>query len=272
MPRKSPNVDLPKKQLGSGEIKLNIGELLQFMKTTQRNPRWIGFTCVDFRYKSAPPSTCSQGCWICSDQFVPMTARVDRLNGNNSVIAMHDNDTAASTIKDLIRTVEGDHAYIRTKIDTHGNAIPKRWQKKTGSEGKQIVLTAMPTIFASRHSDQECLFEHIEYFDRLMHGSIEKEIPKHPHVKRGEGPFLIPFLNAETLSEDKTRLLALMHYLAETHLSAWIAFDRDAIKDEFHSCSVSVAYNPHCVSINLPNANLATSCHGRKMQPIIGKY
>lgn len=202
---------------------------------------WQDCKCIDFPHQSsARPSTCPASCKTCSDQFVPSTSR------KNSVVykvEYHDDRQASSTIDELIRVANTDLAYIRAQIESNGDAIVKTWQGMQQADRVAILRIAMPDLFTNRHADLEVIFEEQRYLTEVLAGrALASEGPTHP-----ENSFFVPFLNKQFLSEDPTRLLALMHHRSHAHLSEWIPSDRERIQKYFHTPVLKNAYNPHCV-------------------------
>lgn len=205
-----------------------------------------GFAPEGFPYKSSPPPDCPLSCQPCHDQFVPLSARyIPKAVG----LSMHDDETAASVTKDLLQTIEDDYVYIRTRITAYGNHIAKRWLKMSTAERRKILLATMPNMLADRCTEVKFIFEDLNHASMAMDRNRSYPIPPLPLEGRVEDPFLVPFLDIKALSESKTRLLALLHHRAETDQRNWITFDREAIREEFHSGSLKTAWNPKCVSI-----------------------
>ena len=208
---------------------------------------WHGFSCDDFRHQSAPPPTCPESCTVCSDQFVPNSAR--RISDYYTV-EMHGDGKAASVIQHLTETAEANYSYIRNKVNTYGNTIAKFWREKSPKKRQQIMLEAMPDLPLKRHADLELIFAKHQATSDCINGRITTEAFIEQQQQRPEIPFLVPFLNAESLGEKPMRLLALIQYRAYAYLSDWISFDRETINVYFHANLLRTAYNPRCVVVH----------------------
>ena len=166
-------------------------------------------------------------------------------------VEMHSDEKANSVIKNHIVTAEADYSYIRNKIETHGNVIIKRWKKKSPKKRKQMLCDAMPNLPVQRHADIDLNFEKTNFVSDCLNGRMNHEkFDKHEQRLLLEEPYLLPFLDAESLSEDPKRLLALTHYRAHAHLSDWISFDKEIIQVYFHGGAIKAAYNPRCVIVH----------------------
>lgn len=209
-----------------------------------------GFSCETFPCGSATPPTCPETCTVCTEQFVPKGARDNPLSFER--VKIHDDDLASSIIQSFITATQSDYASIKSKIETHGNAIAKRWQKKSVEKRIQLLRSAVPDIPLKRHQDIEEVFAGVNYFVDSMNNRVSNEAYQKYQNKR-EDPYLAPFLNSESLSEDPMRLLALMHHRAHSHPSEWIAFDRELLQTYYDHGSLRCAYNPRCVVIHGQN-------------------
>ncbi|KAK3708896.1 hypothetical protein LTR37_011226 [Vermiconidia calcicola] len=121
---------------------------------------WIGFTTDHYPYVSAArPPTCPEGCETCSDQYVPDKARQ---YSDDFPLSMHDDDQAKTTIADLIASTEKNHAYVRAKIDSYGNGIAKRWQKKTTAQRAAMLKAARPNMCPDKLADAHTIHHFVQ--------------------------------------------------------------------------------------------------------------
>lgn len=203
---------------------------------------WHGFSCENFNFKSAQPPTCPEDCKLCCDQFVPTRSRQQ---SDQYPVAMHSDAKATEVIQTLIHTIENNYAYIKAKIDSHGNGIVNRWLKKTQAKREQLLLAAMPTLPTQKHSDMKLIFEAITLMSDFRNGRLHRDVLK--RRRHHEDTHLLSSLSTTSLSEDPMRMLALMHYRSQAKAGDWMHFDREAIQHQFHSGLLQTAYNPHCV-------------------------
>lgn len=209
-----------------------------------------GFRCLTFPYGAAAPSTCPDSCIPCTEQFVPTSLR------NNPIafqkVELHDDKMAASVIQSLVESTQSDYSFVRDKIQTHGNAIAKRWQKRSAEKREEILRNAVPDMPLDRNADIEQIFEGVNYLvDSMNNRASREEILKQQQTP--EEPFLAPCLNIESLREDPMRLLALMHHRSHAHSSEWISFDKEVIQIYFNTGKLRRAYNPQCVVVQGPH-------------------
>ena len=211
--------------------------------------KFKGFKCLRYKYEFATPPTCDDSCVVCTEQFVPTNARDSPLTLKR--VVLHSDQEATSIIQNLITTMQSDYLFVQSKIQTHGNAIAKRWQKKTCAKREQFLRNAVPDLALKRNEDIEGVFQAINDRIESMHNRVSKEALERQQNPSDE-PYLAPFLNIESLSEDPMRLLALLHHRAHAHPSEWISFDRGFIQTYFNQGHLQCAYNPRCVMIQGP--------------------
>ena len=211
--------------------------------------KWSGFARVDFPFQSAATApTCPDTCSTCSDQFLP---KFSRGLSDCFPMRMHDDEQAASLIADLIHSTKENHAYVRAKIDEYGNAISRRWKKKSVTKRTELLQTAKPNIYPKKRALIELMFETTDFANATSLGEnahLSHDEHRAEHWKHGE-TYLTPYLDAQSLSEEPLRLLAMMHYRSHTDQADWISFDREQCHIGFQTCHIQSAYNPHCVTV-----------------------
>lgn len=118
---------------------------------------WTGFACDQNPHTSAAsPPTCPQTCLTCRDQYLPQTYTI---NDNDWFLHFHDDNEAASTIRDLIDTTQENYAYVRKKIDHYGNAIVRAWTRLSTAQQKDLILQVKPSIHQGNHAEIDVMFK-----------------------------------------------------------------------------------------------------------------
>lgn len=157
------------------------------------NP-WKGFMSTDNPYSSsATPPTCSDSCWHCGEQYVPVKVR---MFPDLSPVIYHDDETAFIVIADLIADIESSLADAQRCIGAYGSVIAKRWLKWTPKRREELLRKTTLNLFPKNHADIEVLFE-------TMHRvrACVQTRPTSDRRREYEDVHLIPYLDLPSLVE-----------------------------------------------------------------------
>lgn len=193
----------------------------------------VGFGCKEYAHISAAtPPTCSGSCRNCSNQYLPL--QWQNLDGYSEQLT---DDEAREMIRQFTAKTRVDLAYIRESLSTYGNAIVKRWQKRNTEKRAALLRKAMPEIYKDKWLEARSC-------DGFRTYSVftSADVP-------ARKCWLLPYVNVEALSQDWTKILALMHARVTYEPADWIAHDIDCQQHGFDSAWLDVGYNPHCVVV-----------------------
>ncbi|KAK5123145.1 hypothetical protein LTR85_003343 [Meristemomyces frigidus] len=193
-----------------------------------------GFGCHSYPHVSAAtPPTCPEACRTCSTHYLPL-----QWQATDTYAQKYADEDAREIVHERVRTTEQNLAYVREKLEAYGNAILKRWQKRSVDKRARLLRKAMPSLcegkwFASRST-------------RIARACVNKDA-SYDAARRG---WLLQYLSVEELSKDCTKLLALMHVRTAYTPAQWIAFDVDSQQSAFNYSVLDLGYNPHCVTVS----------------------
>lgn len=159
-------------------------------------------------------------------------------------VELHTDEQAQAEIDDLICTINTNLTCVRELLEKYGDAMANRWKKRTPSDRKALLLRAKPNLYPRKHVDADITFG---LQKARMRAASDGRLPAGMSMFKSQDASLTPYLDILTLSEEPLKLLALLHYRAETSPSEWIVFDCRQMRTSFHIGRSDIAYNPHCV-------------------------
>jgi hypothetical protein len=178
---------------------------------------------------------------------------------------------ARQLVSSLVVDARQDLNFLRQILAEHADFITTRWKKK--SRGKRsIFLSENVDIFDKkfaaihllhmRSSPENCDFnaelmrslqgiddaKQKEWLSQALHGSrITKMIASY------QDTWLLPYLDSETLSEDPSLLLALLHHRTTYESEDWILFDDMNADLAERFGIITQTFNSHCVVVQGPD-------------------
>ena len=122
---------------------------------------------------------------------------------------------ASETIKRELWTHQMLREILRSIIDLHGTTLIKRWRRKTVQERYNFIRKQAPE---SCPQDHQVIREYLNFWDDTKIANWNKR-------PLGRTTGLAPYLNAERLSVDSSRLLSLIFFRQKYHGSEFAVFD-----------------------------------------------
>ena len=187
------------------------------------------FGCHEYPHISAAtPPTCPDSCRVCTIHYVAARWQTD-----DHYAFKYSDEAARHIVQRCVQETQQNLEYVRRTLMEHGNALLKRWQKRSADKRAALLRRAMPEM------QQHRFFE-----TRFTNGT-------RPSLQVDRKSWLLPYLSVETLSQDGTKLLALIHARSAYSPAHWIASDIDSLRAGFDLAELKVAYNPHCVVVTV---------------------
>ncbi|KAK3620418.1 hypothetical protein LTR56_017844 [Elasticomyces elasticus] len=190
------------------------------------------------RESAARVPECIKYCKICCGQYRSMSAQ-------NSIAPRkydgHCTDQEASdVIKGHITDITTKLTETQTLLHQHGDTIKKRFEKRTPQKRAELIRAAMPDMYPSKW------LEAYYVFDEHKEGDAGSQHRHLAGVSRRKC-WLLPYLNIETLSNEPTKLLVLLHLRATHTFEQFLPYDVERTKMAFEDYHVKTIYNPHAV-------------------------
>lgn len=185
------------------------------------------------------------------------------------------NDKQARVIiTEIVDGIKADLAFLRTTLTKHADFLVSRWKKK--SQGKRFsFLTEHTALFDKRWAAVH-LLERVGARDEDRKYSGERNLRKVRTRRTADGRFAIclglhtreslanteirdktlishhdswflPYLDAETLSEDPTLFFSSLHHRTSNEPERWMMFDNSNLVLAEHFSIIPNVFNPHCV-------------------------
>jgi hypothetical protein len=210
-----------------------------------------------FEVEEAPEIPFSCHCKTCWGQYFPASIYVtDR--------------EARQLASSLVVDTRQDLDFLRQILTNHADFLVTRWKKKSG-EKRSMFLSENVDVFDKRFAAIHLLHmrsspENCDFNDELM-GSLQgmtdlksKEwLSLALHDSRVskmtasyQDTWLLPYLDSETLSEDPSLLLALLHHRTTHEPEEWILFDDMNADLAERFGIIPQTFNSHCVVVQGP--------------------
>ena len=131
------------------------------------------------------------------------------------------------------RSINQYQACIRRIIYLHGDLIVKKWKKLRKNQRKDLLKQIQPSI----RPEQNVL---LELFVHLR----DKTMFEQRTFRRA---YLVQYINLETLSDDHTRLIRLLHYRSTSYPKDWVLFDNAQIQLVWHQGRIEEQRAEGCI-------------------------
>ncbi|KAI5273789.1 hypothetical protein E4T47_03003 [Aureobasidium subglaciale] len=229
-----------------------------------KNPPGSPFNCAEDGSGSGVYGL-SKECTVCSPQFFPASMGANDIQAGEFI----------STVAESIKT---DLAYLRDALSKHADLIVSRWKKK--SPAKRFTFLTTNTTLLDEKWAAVHLLDRVGVPDRRYKG--ERNVPKVRTVWTQEGnwqmnlemhtsqsikdadlrdktlashrdSWFLPYLDAQTLSEDPTLFLSMLHHRTTNDPEKWIMFDNAHIVLAEHFGIMSSIFNENCVVMQGPD-------------------
>lgn len=182
----------------------------------------------------ATPPTCLSDCTICFPQFRSLDQQLYFKNLYEEAI---NDETAQGKIDYLICDIGSNLEWIKKNVQQYGDALIKRWRRRTRDKRAALLTTALPDIYRSKWMPHTLLRE------------VERTKGGLNAVQRYRTNWLLKWVDLPTLSEDPSCLLALLHHRSHSDPSEWVPFDCQELQFPVIHSMLRTSYNPHCVDV-----------------------
>lgn len=161
----------------------------------------------------------------------------------------HESNDEASRLTQLAFE---DRQYLKHQCELNGNAILKRWRKKSPDERRALLLQVDPKMYPHQWCDAhfELDFHDTEwknYWDSLK-GQRDFEATKGKERRRYRNVCLAPYINQGGLIKDPSRFLSLLYNRTKYTPEEWAPYDSFIIAKPWDMGSFATTYNRNCIS------------------------
>ncbi|KAK3632814.1 hypothetical protein LTR56_016137 [Elasticomyces elasticus] len=187
---------------------------------------------------TASPPVCFKNCKVCRGQYRSITTQKSLLGRKYN--GQCTDAEAAKVITDHIKDTIGKLAEVRQLLQDHGNTIKKRFEKRSPQKRADLIRAAMPDMYPIKWLEAYYVFDEF---------GEDKADTQYRHLERASRRkcWLLPYLNIETLSNDPTKLLVLLHLRSNYRLEDFLPYDVERTKMGFEDHHLKIKYNPHAV-------------------------
>jgi hypothetical protein len=190
------------------------------------------FDCAD-----AGPYSVTDECSVCMPQYFPASHTFT-------------DDQAKAVLKPTVDTIKDDLAFLRDSMARHADFLLSRWKKK--SREKRSTFLKTPTQLFERRWGAVHLLDRARPLECTYAGP--RMIPRVRTIRKAEGGYantlefhtpqslldanlreetlasyrdswFLPYLDVETLSEDPTLFLSMLHHRSSNEPEKWLTFD-----------------------------------------------
>ncbi|KAG9834999.1 hypothetical protein KCU98_g11510, partial [Aureobasidium melanogenum] len=192
-------------------------------------------------------------CGECFPQFFPATTMV-----NDSI--------AQQTMSNLRETIQENMAFLRDALTAHADFVVTRWRKK--SRDKRFAFLEAHSALYHKKWAAIHLLNAVNYPHTRR--SMSTTLPlgeKDPEgvVSRFRDTWFLPYLDAETLSEDPLLLLALLHHRTFDEPEKWISFDSANVVLAECFGPIDHVFNAQCVVVQGPDYGKLVKWNAQQM-------
>jgi hypothetical protein len=197
------------------------------------------------------PYECSDNCTVCFAQFFPVAGTLD-------------DEQAERLISSLVASVQSDLSYLLRCLSEHGDLIVARWRKKTRTKRAQF-LEDNTDLFDKKWAPIHLL----DLISPPQFGSTGSRVFKSPRddiksstvaaashersvTHKYEHTWILPYLNVETLAEDPSLLLRLLHLRTSEGVGGWRMFDKSQLHFVEELSIITPLFNKSCVVMQGP--------------------
>ncbi|KAK3629811.1 hypothetical protein LTR56_017824 [Elasticomyces elasticus] len=202
----------------------------------------------------APLPTCPEICAVCAQQYLPRALR-DR-PWMRRIMTMH-SDLEAQFLAQQSVTATANHLdVLRAKLTEHGDALLKRWIRKSVAKRAALIRQAMPEAYGGDFAQVRMEYDR----QRIVSGAIPKgagsmTLRDTDNVEQALDHYrdqwrsmqIVHYLDMQTLSEDPSNLLSILHHRSLSTPADWFLFDLEHTRVAFDRILENHVYNPHCV-------------------------
>ncbi|KAK3656874.1 hypothetical protein LTR56_002855 [Elasticomyces elasticus] len=171
---------------------------------------------------------------------------------------------AAAATCGFVESAKKDLSIVRQKISTHGDVLQRRWVRRSDKERAKIVLNAMPEACLENFAWARMQNGLARKFTAFLHDCGSKSMGRakaaeklqelsSAYEHRSRKMYLLPYCDAQTLSEGPMALLGLLHHRANSDAAAWVTFDMEQTRLAFEGLIARPSYNPHAVVMYGPH-------------------
>lgn len=191
--------------------------------------------------------TCTDKCDACFASY--RSENVQRIPGHHYDSALTDAE-AHGNARRTVESITANIEYVRTTLQMYGDAVLRRWTKRTKDKRAAMLSQAMPKLSGDRFASVSLLRNTL-----LEEALSDLGLSRNPKASTIEllleqrVAFLLNWLDVPTLCDSPSYLFSLLHHRSHSSPSDWARFDGDEIAPFFRQHVFKVAYNPHCVTI-----------------------
>ncbi|KAI6963247.1 hypothetical protein KC329_g16039 [Hortaea werneckii] len=208
------------------------------------NPNWVD-EANGRTFEVLPNSNCNRDCVECMPQFCTAEDKRQVINVSNA--------NAKEKAKKLATQAEQDRQYLQVKLQQYGDAVKKKWEKLSRERRRALMLAAQPSLYQDKWPELRSMFG----YDQKAFGSHEEVLVDVQDTKKLQelaardekfrNGYMVPYLNLETLMDDRNKVLSLLHYRSANKLEDWVMFDSAQAKRAVEGGNLSREYNENCV-------------------------
>ncbi|KAF2171385.1 hypothetical protein M409DRAFT_50831 [Zasmidium cellare ATCC 36951] len=164
---------------------------------------------------------------------------------------------AQFSIQTFVDNAARDWQHIRDRLQIYGDALRSKWKKLSKANRKALILQAQPDLSPNKSPEQRIMFE-IEKPEKdsrigilsttLAQASVLDLVPENLSLQQ-RNAFLVPYLNIETLVDDQSRLLSLLHNRSVWTLEEWVPFDAEQMRMGFQRGFLAEKFSTKCVGM-----------------------
>ncbi|TGO36491.1 hypothetical protein BHYA_0123g00190 [Botrytis hyacinthi] len=160
--------------------------------------------------------------------------------------------------EEFVRSIDENPAYLKEQCNDNGNAIMKKWKKKSREKREGLLRSVDPDLYPHQwfyaHFNQSFLDSMIKKLS--INGEIDTDFTQGKQLRKHRKSCLLPYLNVEGLSKNPMRLLGLLYNCTKYSPEQWAPFDNSLLEKHWAIGSLALDYNSHSIIMYGPRAIL----------------
>ncbi|TGO27799.1 hypothetical protein BPAE_0036g00100 [Botrytis paeoniae] len=206
-----------------------------------------------YRHSFKPLCECPE----CVQQFRSMGSQIKKVFTYS--FALSDVE-ARQKSEGFVRSIDENLAYLQEQCNNNGNAIMKKWKKKSREKREGLLRSVDPDLYPHQwfyaHFNQSFLDTMVKKLS--INGEIDTDFTQGKQLRKHRTSCLLPYLNVEGLSQDPMRLLGLLYNRTKYSPEQWAPFDNSLLEKHWAIGSLALDYNSHSIILYGPKYGTMT--------------
>ena len=148
-------------------------------------------------------------------------------------------------LQEYLQRIKSTSKVLNSVLAAHGETLVKQWRRRTAATRRNILLQAHPDLYPCDN-----VLIHFRYHNHDWESSRWNSTETANLVRKYRLSLLLPYMNLETLSEDHTKLICLLHHRITHKPADWAIFDSNQLHTAWSWGKFDEPMAPGCVTMH----------------------